>query len=68
MTRKLTRKQLQAVHARKNEILRERTVTRKNEILDLMGKREPSEPFTVKQTKTISQSDLIRMQREAGVR
>jgi len=103
MTR-LTRKQLQAIHARKNEILRDKQIqdihARKNQILRDFGHRrllknierkkekerkreilslsrrereirpgfERDEPFTVKDTKTISQADLIRMQREAGVR
>jgi len=68
MTR-LSRKQLQAIHSRKNEILRDRTVARQKEILKEFKSDEFMEkPFTVKQTKTISQSDLIGMQRAAGVR
>lgn len=65
----LTRKQLQAVHARKNQILRERTVVRQKEIIKEFNSDEfKAEPFTVKHGKDISQADLIRMQRDAGVR
>jgi len=65
----LTRKQLQAVHARKNQILRERAVLRQKEILKEFKSDEfKAEPFTIKHSKTISQADLIRMQRDAGVR
>jgi len=68
MTR-LTRKQLQAIHARKNEILRQRAVVRQKEILKEFKSDEfKAEPFTVKHSKNISQSDLIGMQRAAGVR
>lgn len=62
----ITRKQLQAIHARKNQILIDRTIARKNEILREIDKGE--QPFTVKHSKEISQSDLIGMQRAAGVR
>lgn len=54
---KLTREQLRKIHAMNQ---------RKKEILKEFNKSD--EPFTVKSTKTISQADLIRMQKDAGVR
>ena len=62
----LTRRQLQALHARKNEIKREMVERRKEEILFEFN--PSNEPFTVKPIKTITQKDLIQMQRSAGVR
>ncbi len=58
--RKLTDAQLRKIFAmqkRKKEILNEYN-----------NKNKRDEPFTVTKTKSISQGDLIRMQRDAGVR
>jgi hypothetical protein len=62
----LTRRQLQALHARKNQIKREMVERRKVEILTEFN--PSNEPFTVKPIKTITQKDLIQMQRASGVR
>jgi hypothetical protein len=69
-----------AVLSRKNEILRQFSagdvLKREHQLIDrgipekkvhTILKEEFDEPFTVKKTKTISQKDLIQMQRSAGV-